>query len=183
VNPERDREPDRADGDRSFADCDRVIVAALARQPIQPADREDCRQEIWVELLTTRLSRFHGGSLVAWLGTLARNKAIDKLRWSRRHPVGLAIETKVLAVVDPSTPGPADERDAVVRAALAQLEQQIDRRSYTVFFFRSIDRLPFGQIADALGLTPEQARARHHRAKVRFRRIFERQEARAAESG
>ncbi len=164
-------ESDRSHWDRFYAYCDRVIVSALARQPIQLADREDCRQEIWVDLLRTRLSRFHGGTLNAWLETLARNKAIDTIRRSRRHPVGLAIDTIEAAIVDPSGPCPADEAVAVVRAALAQLENQLEERSYAAFFLRSIERLPFGQIADALGLTPEQARARHHRTKGKFRRI------------
>jgi RNA polymerase sigma factor (sigma-70 family) len=172
-------EADQADWGRFFDYCDRVIVTALARQPIQAADREDCRQEIWFDLLSTRLSRFRGGSLAAWLETLARNKAIDKLRWSSRHPVGFADDTKELAVVDPSRSGSDHDRDSAVRGALAQLEEQIDRRSYTVFFLRSTERLPFSQIANALGLTPEQARARHHRAKARFRRILARQELRA----
>jgi RNA polymerase sigma factor (sigma-70 family) len=175
-------EADRANWGHFFDYCDRVIVAALARQPIQAADREDCRQEIWVDLLRTCRSRFHGGSLVAWLKTLARNKAIDKLRWSSRHPVGFTNTTIGLAVVDSSRPS-SDDRDSAVRAALAQLEEQIDRRSYTVFFLRSTERLPFSQIADALGLTPEQARARHHRAKVRFRLILTRQELRAQLKG
>jgi RNA polymerase sigma factor (sigma-70 family) len=175
-------EADRADWSHFFDYCDRVIVTALARQPIQAADREDCRQEIWVDLLRTRLTRFRDGSLVAWLETLARNKAIDKLRWSSRHPVGFANETIELAVVDSSRRG-SEDRDSAVRAALAQLEEQIDRRSFTVFFIRSTERLPFGEIADALGLTPEQARARHHRAKVRFCRILARQELRAQLKG
>ena len=175
-------EADRVNWSHFFDYCDRVIVTALARQPIQAADRDDCRQEIWVDLLRTRLSRFHGGSLVTWLEALARNKAIDKLRWSSRHPVGFANATIGLADVGPSKPG-SDDRDSAVQAALAQLEEQIDRRSYAVFFLRSTERLPFSQIANALGLTPEQDRARHHRAKVRFRRIFAMQELRARLKG
>jgi len=168
-------ESDRSDWDRFFAYCDRVIVAALARQPIQPADREDCRQEIWVELLATRMSRFHGGSLAAWLGTLARNKAIDTIRWARRHAVGSSIEAMERAVGDPAGPCPADEPVSVVRLALAELERQIEQRSYAVFFLHWFERQSFGQIAGALSLTPEQARARHHRTKAKFRQIVERQ--------
>ena len=112
---------DRADWGRFFDYCDRVIVTALARQPIQAADREDCRQEIWFDLLSTRLSRFRGGSLAAWLETLARNKAIDKRRWSSRHPVGFADDTKELAVVDPSRSGSDHDRDSAVRVCVGKL--------------------------------------------------------------
>ena len=88
------------DWDRFYIYCDRVIVIALAREPIQPADREDCRQEIWADLLASRMSRYRGGSRAAWLTMLARNKAIDTIRRARRHPVGLAIEALERAVAD-----------------------------------------------------------------------------------
>jgi RNA polymerase sigma factor (sigma-70 family) len=168
-------ESDRSDWDRFFAYCDRVIVNALERQPIQPADRDDCRQEIWVELLATRMSGFHGGSLAAWLATLSRNKAVDTIRRSRRHPVGLAIEMLEPAVVDPAGPCSPDEPAAVVWQALAELERRIEQRSYAVFFLHWFERLSFVQIAGALNLTPEQARARHHRTKAKFCQIVEKQ--------
>jgi RNA polymerase sigma factor (sigma-70 family) len=176
-------ESDRSDWDRFFAYCDGVIVAALARQPIQPADQEDCHQEIWVELLATRMSRFRGGSLAAWLGTLARNKAIDTIRRARRHAVGLAIEATERAVVDPAGLCPADEPGSVVWQALSELERQIEQRSYAVFFLRWFERMSFGQIAGALSLTPEQARARHHRTKAKFRQIVEKQVVRGQARG
>jgi len=167
-------ESDRSDWDRFFAYCDRVIVTALQRQPIQPADRENCSQEIWVELLATRMSRFRGGSLAAWLGTLARNKAMDTIRRARRrHVVGSSIEAMERAVVDPAGPCPADEPVSLVWLALADLERRVEQRSYAVFFLRWFEHQSFGQIAGALSLTPEQARARHHRTKVKFRQIVE----------
>jgi RNA polymerase sigma-70 factor (ECF subfamily) len=175
-------ESDRSDWDRFFAYCDRVIVNALERQPIQPADRDDCRQEIWVELLATRMSGFHGGSLAAWLGTLSRNKAVDTIRRSRRHPVGLAIEMLEPADADTARPCPADEPAAVVWQALAELERRIEHRSYAVFLLHWFERLSFVQIASALNLTPEQARARHHRTKAKFRQIVEKQAVRGEAS-
>ncbi len=173
ANPSGDRVVDRSDWDRFYADCDRVIVAALARERIQAADREDCRQQIWVELLATRMPGFRGGSPSAWLATLARNKAIDIIRRSRRHPVGLAIGELEAPALDAAESCPVEEAAAIVRVALAQLEGQIERRSFAAFVLRSIDGLPFGQIAISLRLTPEQARARHHRTKAKFRRIVE----------
>ncbi len=178
-----DGESDRSDWDRFYAYCDGVIVIALDRQPIQPADREDCRQEIWADLLASRMSRFRGGSLAAWLTTLARNKAIDTIRRARRQPVGLAIVALERAGVDPAGSCPADERRSVVRLALAELEGQIEQRSYAVFFLRWFEHQSFGQIASALSLTPEQARARHHRTKAKFRQIVEQQDVRGQVRG
>jgi len=178
-----EREPDWADWDRFYAYCDGWIVTALERQPIQPADREDCRQEIWAELLATRMSRFHGGSLAAWLVTLARNKAVDTIRRARRQPIGSAIESLEQTAGDPRALGPVEERRSVVWQALADLERRVEQRSYAVFYLRWFERLSFGQIAGALSLTPEQARARHHRAKAKFRQIVEMQGVRCQTGG
>jgi RNA polymerase sigma factor (sigma-70 family) len=169
-------EPDRSDWDRFFSYCDRVIVSALACQAIQPADRDDCRQEIWTELLATRVSRYRGGSLTAWLRTLAPNKAIDTIRRARRRPVGLATDAIDRAVVDTRPRCPAEERRSVVWQALADLERRVEERSYAVFFLRWFEHQSFAQIAGALSLTPEQARARHHRTKAKFRQIVLRQD-------
>jgi RNA polymerase sigma factor (sigma-70 family) len=186
-NDKRDRagkgEPGLMDWDRFYTYCDEVIVIALARQPIQPADREDCRQEIWADLLASRMSLFRGGSLAAWLTTLARNKAIDTIRRARRHPVKSATAEPVGAIADPAVPCPADERVSVVRQALAELERKIEQRSYAVFFLRWFESQSFVQIAGALSLTPEQARARHHRTKAKFRQIVMKQGLRGQARG
>ncbi|WZO99761.1 sigma-70 family RNA polymerase sigma factor [Isosphaeraceae bacterium EP7] len=172
-SPRGDVDFDRLDWDRFYADCNAVIVAALARQPIQPADREDCRQQIWVELLTSRMSGFRGGNLPAWLTTLARNRAIDKARRARRHPVELPRLEREGASAESSESSPAQQAEAVVRVALDQLEKEIESLNFAIFVLHSIDGLSFGQIAGALSLTPDQARARNHRTKAKFRRIVE----------
>ncbi len=169
-------EPDLMDWDRFYRYCDRVIVTALKRQPIQAADREDCCQEIWTDLLASRMSQFRGGSMAAWLTTLARNKAIDAIRRTRRLPIGLASEKLERAVASTAAPCPADERVSVVRLALAELECRIEQRSYAVFFLRWFEDRSFGEIACALSLTPEQARARYHRAKAKFRQLVDKQD-------
>jgi RNA polymerase sigma factor (sigma-70 family) len=172
-DPGGEGEFDRSYWDRFYADWNAVILAALSRQAIQPADREDCCQQIWVDLLATRMSGFHGGNPSAWLAALARNKATDIVRRMRRRPVGLASGEWEGRSVDPAESCLSAEAAAVVRAALSVLERQIERRSFDVFVLHCLDGLPFGQIAVALNLTPEQARARHHRAKAKFRRIVE----------
>jgi RNA polymerase sigma factor (sigma-70 family) len=176
-------EPDLGDWERFHAYCDGVIVTALERQPIQPADREDCRQEIWADLLASRVSRFRGGSLAAWLTTLARNKAIDTIRRARRQPMGSAIESLERAAAVTPAPCPVDEQVSTVRLALAELERRIEQRSYAVFFLRWFEHQSFAQIAGALSLTPEQARARHHRTKAVFRNIVEKHVVRGEARG
>jgi DNA-directed RNA polymerase specialized sigma24 family protein len=61
----------------------------------------------------------------------------------------------------------------MVWSALAQLEQQLEPRSFLVFFLRWIEGWSFAEIADELGLTAGQARLRHFRAKEKFRGVIE----------
>jgi RNA polymerase sigma factor (sigma-70 family) len=163
---------DGSDWDRFYAFCDGAIRTALASRPLQPADREDCRQEIWMELLATRMSRFRGGDLRSWLAALARNKAVDAVRRSRRRPVGLAIDPETRPAGPFEGPCAADESRSLVWSALAALERRVETRSFLVFFLRWIEGWSFIEIAAHLGLTPEQARLRHHRTKEKFRQVI-----------
>lgn len=156
-----------------YSYCNQVIVATLARLSLQPADRDDCGQQVWVELLATHASGFRGGRLSAWLATLARNKAIDVVRRARRQPSGLGIVESEQPIASSDGPSHSEDASLLVRMALAELESQVEQRSFTSFVLRSIDGLSFAQIASELQMTPEQIRARHHRTKQKFRRIVE----------
>lgn len=169
----RGDDSDRWNWDHFYEFCEGTIRTALAFRPIQQADREDCCQDIWVELLSTRMSKFRGGNLRSWLAALARNKAIDLVRRGRRHPVGLVFDAEVGTPGDHDGPCPADEARAVVWSTLATLEPHVEPRSFLVFFLRWIEGWSFVEIADALDLTPGQARSRHHRTKERFRQLVE----------
>ena len=151
-------ESDRSDWDRFFAYCDRVIVAALA--PANPASRSG-------GLPPGDLGRAPGHANVAvsrrqpgrLVGDARPQQGDRHDPRARRHAVGLTIEATERAVVDPAGLCPADEPGSVVWQALSELERLIEQRSYAVFFLRWFERMSFGQIAGALSLTPEQARA------------------------
>ncbi len=176
-------ECDRSDWDRFYAFCDGAMKSALASRRLQPADQEDCCQEIWVELLATRMSRFRGGSLRSWLAALARNKAVDVVRRDRRHPVGLLADPEARAAVDLDARCAVDESRSMVWSALAALERQVEPRSFLVFFLRWVEGWSFVEIAENLRLTPGQARLRHHRVKEKFRRVLEGQAPRPDRDG
>ena len=153
----------------AFDDYDGVIRSALARRPIQEADREDCRQEVWLELLATRIGRFRGGDLRAWLATVSRNRANDVLRRARRRPA-----VDVTAIDPPSSEesalaSRADEARALVWAALRALEPLVHPVNFLVFFLRGMEGWSFAEIGEAFGLAPSQARLRYHRVKQKFR--------------
>jgi RNA polymerase sigma-70 factor (ECF subfamily) len=167
---------DRGDWDVFYTYCDDVIRKALASRRLQAADREDCGQEVWVAILSACPSRFGeaDASLSSWLATLARNKAIDTIRRVRRHRVGVLYDVEQEWGGDPASRCGADEARRLVWSALAELERQVEPRSFLVFFLRWIEGWPFREIAAALSLGEAQARLRHHRAKRRFGELLAR---------
>ena len=66
-----------------------------------------------------------------------------------------------------------NQEQAFVHRALAAVSQVVSDCSYRVLLLRSIDELDVSEVAAALGLTPEQVRYRHCRAKRELRRLVE----------
>src|SRR5262245_45595493 len=66
-----------------------MILAFIAPYPLSEADRDDCIQEVWKEVVV-KLGDFRHdprrGRLRTWLLILARNKAVDVVRRRVRHP-------------------------------------------------------------------------------------------------
>jgi RNA polymerase sigma-70 factor (ECF subfamily) len=165
---------DRRDWDVFYAYCDGVIRNTLAARGLQEADREDCRQEVWVAILGRRTSCPGGGDFSSWIAAIARNKAIDTIRRGRRHPVGVSFDVEQERGGNSVSRCGADEARGLVWSALAELERQVEPRSFLVFFLHSMEGLPFREIAAALSLNEVQARLRHHRAKQKFRELLAR---------
>jgi RNA polymerase sigma factor (sigma-70 family) len=165
--------------DRFYCDLAPKIRSFLLRSHMPEPDREDCLQEVWVWLIEN-LARLRydprRGRLSTWLMTVARNKAIDRIRHNRHLQIGL--DEDGMALVDPGPePGEAWERlwtQARVRTVLQELSAEVSERSYLVLHLRWIEGRTVAETAEALGLTPEQVSFRHHRMKVKFRALCER---------
>jgi RNA polymerase sigma-70 factor (ECF subfamily) len=159
------------------------IRALLRRSGLREADREDCSQDVWKEVIA-HLGHLpyqpRGGRLSAWLMTVARNRAVDLLRRGRRLIVGLDLDR--FAQVDHG-PEPADECEGrrtriLVRRVLAELSAEVSARSFQVLYQRGLEGRSNAEVAEALGLTPEQVRSRNYRMRRKFRELFERSAAR-----
>ncbi len=122
------------------------LRALLEKWRLSDADREDCLQEVWVEVVA-HLGHFQHdprrGRLSTWLTTLARNKAADSIRRRTRHPFQSLGEDTEVPLADPVLGPEADfERrweQAQVRGALAELADQVPVCSFRVLYLR-LDR-------------------------------------------
>jgi RNA polymerase sigma-70 factor (ECF subfamily) len=157
------------------------IRTFLKKWDLSEADRSDCLQEVWHEVVA-QLARFgHDpgrARLSTWLLTLARNKAVDAIRRRRRHAFESLGEGESTTAMDPGLdPAAAYERrqtQAQVRGALAQLSSQVSPKSYQVLYLRWIEGRPTAEVAAALALTPGQVRFRTCRMKRKVRDLLER---------
>lgn len=77
---------------------------------------EEVLQDTYLALWT-RAELFDGsqGSVIGWLSTIARNRAIDRLRSSARRPAPIALSSLVGASPDPAAAD--DARDAILAAS------------------------------------------------------------------
>lgn len=129
----------------------RFLRALLRRMGLDEHAIDDAVQETWLAALR------HSGAAVAarraWLGTIARNAALQVGRGSARRR---RREREVARPEAQSAPAPDGDRDASVTAALATL----DARYQEVLRARYHDDLPPTRIADRLGIPVETVRTR-----------------------
>jgi RNA polymerase sigma-70 factor (ECF subfamily) len=90
----------------TLARCDREHFATVERAVgalLSGPDRETIVHDVFCELLANAELRrsFGGGSLAAWLGTIARHRAIDHLRRRDREPLLLSGAIPIEAAGEP----------------------------------------------------------------------------------
>jgi RNA polymerase sigma-70 factor (ECF subfamily) len=169
----------KAAWDHFYNHCISIIQTCSSIRRLAEADREDCMQEVMTEIVR----RFGDGHAEApqadvkgLLLTLSRNKAADIVRRKYRKP-----ETPFddgaggsVPAGSRSRPDSIDRSDAVslVWEALTCLDLEVPMTSYLAFYLRTIEDWSIPEIAELLGLTPEQTRVRCHRVKKRFAEIL-----------
>ena len=152
------------------------IQSFLKGWKLPEADRSDCFQEVWKEIVG-KLGHFHQdpsrGRLSTWLMTLARNKAVDSFRRRNRHAFESLEDNAAVSPWIPTRPGrriratqnhvPGPERsDRTLRTG--------PQTSFRCCTCAGSKGLSTAEVAAALELTPQQVRFRSHRMKQKVRR-------------
>jgi RNA polymerase sigma-70 factor (ECF subfamily) len=153
---------------------------------------EEVLQDTYLALWN-RAELFDGsqGSVIGWLSTIARNRAIDRLRSSARRPAPVALSALVGANADPAAAD--DARDAILAAAtpvagvtaapdperevdIAELRREVDLaladipdQERTVLQLAYYDQLSQSEIAMRLAWPLGTVKTRTRRALARLR--------------
>jgi RNA polymerase sigma-70 factor (ECF subfamily) len=163
------------------ANSGRMLV--VARRILRcDEDAQDAVQEAFLQAFRA-LDRFEGDSLLStWLHRIVVNACLMRLRHRKRHPEQAIDE--LLPTFDETghrvDPGPAWTDDVLERMQSAQLgkvvRDAIDRlpeNFRTVLVLRDIEGLSTEETAHALGVRPEAAKMRLHRARQALRTLLE----------
>ncbi len=128
----------------------------------------DLLQQTWLKALRGIGSIREPRRLSAWLYTLARRAAADRIRELAADRQHRADQSELEALADES-PGPEEfENAALVHRALDRLELA-QREILTLFF---LEDFSLADIGDILGLPPGTVKSRLHRARAALREIL-----------
>ncbi|CAN5915009.1 hypothetical protein BH23PLA1_BH23PLA1_23970 [soil metagenome] len=170
--------------DQFYDHCFRIIHQCPGVRRLSGADREDCVQEVMMEIVRRfgdRQPEAIREELTGWIRVVSRNKAADIARRRIRKPevafddgAGNGwLDLDGFAAGEGSDADPdAGEAVSLVWEALIALDQEVPVTSYLVFYLRSIENWSIPEIAELFQISPDQARARCHRVKKKFRSIL-----------
>lgn len=142
--------------------------AALFGYALRMVGRQELAEEVFQEtFLSVHRARHtwtgHEGSFRSWLFRIATNNVRDRLRQAARRPEILTDEEPVLpAAVH------LDER-----IALEQALRQLPEPMREAFVLGVVVGLDHKELAEALDVSPDNARARVSRARARLRELLE----------
>lgn len=134
----------------------RFLAAAVG-----PPGAEDCFQETFIAALSAYPRLQRTDNLRGWLLTIARNKAIDHFRARKRVSPG-------------GVPELPHEDPAAIDPALIEAVAALPEKQRSAVALRYVTDLPFKDVADIMGCSPEAARRSVHEGIKKLREVWER---------
>ena len=131
----------------------RFLVASVGRQAA-----EDCFQETFLSALRAYPGLRDASNLRGWLLTIATRKALDHWRGERRRPV------PVEEVPERAAPPAADGDPELWRAV-----RTLPPMQRAAVIHRYVLDLSYAQVADALGISEDAARANTYEGRRKLR--------------
>lgn len=141
-------------------DDHRDVVWRFAVGVVGPQEAADVFQETWLAALRAYPDLRSDDNLRGWLLTIAHRKGIDEHRARARRPAPVGDAT----VTDTPTPNAPDGDDALWRAV-----RMLPPKQRAAVAHRYVADLPYAEIAELMGITPEAARRNVHEAVTKLR--------------
>ena len=150
---ERLRARDQAALDTLYERYSSIVYAIALRIIGQPADAEDVVVDsfwqVWQQAENYDVSR---GQLRSWIVTIARSRALDRLRMLRRSPLADAEEVNVagremMTDDNPEQAAWLSQKSALVRAAMASLPRE-QRQALELAYYQGFSQ---SEVAERLG--------------------------------
>ena len=143
------------------------MLAALSRRFLSnESDAEEVVADVlwqaWREAKTFDASR---GSVSVWLVTLARSRAIDRLRANRARKPPLAEQSASEQVPDPAMEIDQAQRAHIVRAALSELDSN-ECAALQLAYFSDLSQ---SEVAEKLGIPLGTVKTRMRSAMIKLR--------------
>ena len=178
----------RAGDEQAFAELVRSagprLLATLRRMLRRDEDAEDALQETFLAA-HRHLRDFAGQSkLSTWLHRIAVNVALMRLRSQKRRPEASIeellprFEDDGHRVLEPAAPecSPERELDADARRrTVRRCIEALPESHRSILLLRDIEELSGEEAAAQLGISPEAAKMRLHRARQGLRTLLERE--------
>jgi RNA polymerase sigma-70 factor (ECF subfamily) len=143
------------------------MLAALAQRFLgNDLDAEEVVADVlWQAWRDAKTFDSQRGSVSVWLVTLARSRAIDRLRANRSRQMPLAQQSAAESVADPAVEIHQLQRAHMVRTALALLEVN-ERAALQLAYFSDLSQ---SEVAEKLGIPLGTVKTRTRSAMVKLR--------------
>ena len=143
------------------------MLSALARRFLNnESDAEEVVADVlWQAWRDAKTFDEKRGSVSVWLVTLARSRAIDRLRANRARKTPAAEQPDPAPVPDPAVALDQAERARVVRAALAGLDSN-ERAALQLAYFSDLSQ---SEVAEKLGIPLGTVKTRIRSSMMKLR--------------
>jgi RNA polymerase sigma factor (sigma-70 family) len=158
-----------------FQDHRRYVEHVLRRCGLPERSREDCVQEVWLEVVQ-RLPEFRARrrpqAVLKWLSRIARAKAADWHRQTRVVRFASELEAAAVAEEDPAATALRRERDARIYRGMACLRGAVSASTYFVVEKRCLEGFSVEDVCRWTGKQPQHVWDRQRRGLKKLRAIL-----------
>lgn len=159
---------------RLYADLQPRVLRYLSRM-VGPDQAEDLTQEVF-HRVSLNLGQFKGEAKPStWVFRIATNAAIDRLRSARQTEPAAPSGQTVAPSAQTILPRLPDEM-VVEQEMNACIEEFIDRLPLnyrTILILGEMEGFSTRELAQALGISPENVKVRRHRARAALKKALE----------